>query len=276
MGVCTGPLELVAPPTGHVLSLGEAKAQCRQDIADEDAEFYGLIDRATTFCEQEVYGHRQFMQATFSLPLEGWWGCPLHLPRPPLLWIDAVTYYDTAGVLQTLAASSYLVRTPWKQPGTIEWAPSQTGPALESDRRFPVLVKFTAGFAQTFTASMSANTITVAGRTFANGDLVRLSCSRDGALPAPLVERRNYYVVGASSETCQLALTSGGAAIDLTTEGTGELHVGEVPGTVKQAVRMILGHWFKNREDVLTGTISKEIERASANLLASEGWGSYR
>jgi uncharacterized phiE125 gp8 family phage protein len=35
---------------------------------------------------------------------------------------------------------------------------------------------------------------------------------------------------------------------------------GYVPAKVKQAMLLLIGHWFENREHVLTGTISKEIE----------------
>ena len=40
-----------------------------------------------------------------------------------------------------------------------------------------------------------------------------------------------------------------------------------VPHRIKQAAKLLVGHWFKNREAVLTGTISKEIELAVHSLL---------
>jgi uncharacterized phiE125 gp8 family phage protein len=40
-----------------------------------------------------------------------------------------------------------------------------------------------------------------------------------------------------------------------------------VPHRIKQAIKLLVGHWFKNREAVLTGTISKEIELAVHSLL---------
>ncbi|MBP2653348.1 MAG: hypothetical protein H6Q73_917 [Firmicutes bacterium] len=41
----------------------------------------------------------------------------------------------------------------------------------------------------------------------------------------------------------------------------------DVAQTVKQAMLLLIGHWYINREAVLTGTISKEIEFAVAALL---------
>jgi uncharacterized phiE125 gp8 family phage protein len=40
-----------------------------------------------------------------------------------------------------------------------------------------------------------------------------------------------------------------------------------VPHRVKQAIKLLVAHWFKNREAVLTGTISKELELAVHSLL---------
>lgn len=41
----------------------------------------------------------------------------------------------------------------------------------------------------------------------------------------------------------------------------------DVPETIRRAILMIVAHWFTNREAVLTGTISKEIELAVSALL---------
>lgn len=41
----------------------------------------------------------------------------------------------------------------------------------------------------------------------------------------------------------------------------------DVPQLVKQAMLMLIGHWYENREAVVVGSISKEIELATSNLL---------
>ncbi len=46
----------------------------------------------------------------------------------------------------------------------------------------------------------------------------------------------------------------------------------DIPETLKKAGKMVCAHWYKNREAVVTGAISKEIEVALDALLASEGW----
>ena len=48
-----------------------------------------------------------------------------------------------------------------------------------------------------------------------------------------------------------------------------------VPEQAKQAIKMIVGHYYNNREAVLTGTVSKEIEHGVRALLGSIGYGDY-
>lgn len=40
-----------------------------------------------------------------------------------------------------------------------------------------------------------------------------------------------------------------------------------VPEMAKHLLRLLVAHWFKNREAVVTGTISKEVELAADNLM---------
>ena len=46
------------------------------------------------------------------------------------------------------------------------------------------------------------------------------------------------------------------------------------PNQVKQAVKLLVGHWYSNREDVLVGTISAPIPHGVTALLGSIGYGS--
>ncbi|MFD1675411.1 head-tail connector protein [Alicyclobacillus fodiniaquatilis] len=52
------------------------------------------------------------------------------------------------------------------------------------------------------------------------------------------------------------------------TAGYGD--VDAVPAVVKQAMTMLIGHWYEHREAVLTGTASKEIEFAVTALLSPD------
>lgn len=43
-----------------------------------------------------------------------------------------------------------------------------------------------------------------------------------------------------------------------------------VPETIRQAILLVIGHWYENREGVLVGTVSKEIELGVTRLLDIE------
>lgn len=63
------------------------------------------------------------------------------------------------------------------------------------------------------------DTITSTAHGLSNGTIVHLRTG--GTLPDPLAVDTDYFVVGATTDTFQLSLTEGGAAIDLTDVGTG-------------------------------------------------------
>jgi len=71
----------------------------------------------------------------------------------------------------------------------------------------------------TFTADATANTITATLDAAPNTEAVRLTTT--GTLPAPFALATTYYVRDKSANVRKLAATSGGAAIDITTTGTG-------------------------------------------------------
>jgi len=267
----TGPLELVTPAAGQVVSLAEARAQLLWDSDDatQDQRITAAILVATRMCEQEISGHRQFLTATYNLPLIVWpWTSILKLPRPPLRSVNAVTYYDTNGTLQTLAATYYLTQMPWRMPGQLERAPQQVFPPYQFDRRFPAAVNFSAGYASPTT--VSGSTLTVLAETYTAGQILQVSCSTDGVLPAPLLSDTNYFVVSPSGNSFQLALTSGGAAITLTTTGSGLLFTGRVPEEIRQAILMAVVDLIHNRGDVSIGTLQR-----MQDLLNLSGYGSY-
>jgi hypothetical protein len=90
--------------------------------------------------------------------------------------------------------------------------------------------KYVATYGQVFaeaTVSAAANTLTYTGIAAAlpNGTLVRVSAG-SGALPAELSADTDYWVVGATGNTIQLATSSGGSAIDLSAGGPINIHCG--------------------------------------------------
>jgi len=71
----------------------------------------------------------------------------------------------------------------------------------------------------TFTAATSDVITSSASFDFVNDMTIAVFTNQ--VLPAGLIADTLYYVINASGKTCKLSLTSGGAAIDITSTGTG-------------------------------------------------------
>lgn len=85
------------------------------------------------------------------------------------------------------------------------------------------------------------DTIELGGHGFAAGDEVTFRAEAGGSLPSPLVEGTTYYVLAVSDYLFQVSATSGGSAIDLTTEGESVVVIppDPVPGACEWGARVI-------------------------------------
>lgn len=81
----------------------------------------------------------------------------------------------------------------------------------------------TVKLATCIAADVTANTVTSPAHGLTNGQRVVLVPAVAGSLPAGLGSTTFYFVVGATTDTFQVSLTSGGAAVDIT--GAGVLFV---------------------------------------------------
>lgn len=113
----------------------------------------------------------------------------------------------------------------WKGPKGV-WFRSINRPSTKykfHDGRFasnPVL--------QTYTADNTTDFITCTAHGFVDGDMVIFE---PGDTPEPLIAKKIYWARDATTNTFKVALTSGGAAIDLTDNGTGTLKVSKNAAT---------------------------------------------
>lgn len=79
-----------------------------------------------------------------------------------------------------------------------------------------------------FTAVSADDLLTVTGNPFVNTDTVNVAPNAGATLPAGIAEGVVYFVISVSGNAFQLAATSGGSPIDLTTDGSGTLFITRV------------------------------------------------
>lgn len=110
----------------------------------EDPEVRSLITAARQVIEEEI--GRALMTQTWDYTISSWPESDelIRLPRPPLVSVTSVKYYDSSGVEQTLATSEYLVdaSSPY---GRISLAPNKSWPAIQT-RMNAVTIRFVAGY----------------------------------------------------------------------------------------------------------------------------------
>lgn len=137
-------LSVYVKPALDPISLAEAKAHLRVEIASDDALIAGLILSARQWVE--TYCRRALMTQTLDYKFGSWPAC-IVLPRPPHQSVTSVSYVDPAGATQTLSASLYQTDlSDASLAGRIMPAYGQSWPSLRLGVFNAVTVRYVAGY----------------------------------------------------------------------------------------------------------------------------------
>jgi uncharacterized phiE125 gp8 family phage protein len=142
-------LTLKTAPTAEPLDLVTVRGHLRVDSDLEDDRIQNiLIPGARQWCESRT--NRQLITATYELKLPCFPPSGIiRVPRPPLISTAlSITYKDTAGATQTLAAAKYVIDAPsdpWARPGRITLAYGQIWPTTLEEENV-VTVTFSCGY----------------------------------------------------------------------------------------------------------------------------------
>lgn len=252
-------------PVCEPMSLAEAKEHLRIDsaVTAEDDLISSLITSARQWCE--MYENNSYIVRTYKAYLDCFTNYIL-LPHGFLVSVDSIQYYDSVGTLQTLDASVYTADAD-SLPPRIYLAYNQSWPSTY-DIPKAVIITYTVGVAAKFVCAYSEQTatLTMYGRTPIDGEIVRVGTS-GGTLPTGLSADTDYYIVNVSGQTFQLSLTSGGAAVSITSASSGLCYIGRlVPKRVVAAMKLMLTHLYENRIEISADNY-RQIPVGCRNLL---------
>ncbi len=151
-------VRIYTAPASEPVTVAEAKSRLRITTTDEDTDIGTLITQAREMAEAEC--QRALITQTLTLTMDDfpryyregrrddyatYFDRSIRLPRPPLVSVTHVKYYDGDGVQQTVDAATYSVAT-GGEPGRI--APLSAGywPAVQYLRPEAVEVRYVAGY----------------------------------------------------------------------------------------------------------------------------------
>lgn len=137
-------LKLVIPPIIEPVSLEEAKLHCRVETDADDSIIEGWIKTAREYCEK--FQNRAYCQQTWELWLDDFPKVgQLQIPRPPLILVDSIKYYDVDDVEYDFDPTEYFVDTK-NEPGWVALNYGSTWPSETLRPANGVCITFTAGY----------------------------------------------------------------------------------------------------------------------------------
>jgi uncharacterized phiE125 gp8 family phage protein len=104
-------LKLVTPPAADPITVAAFKEHARIDHADEDDRIEAYIKAATALVDGPHGIGVAMVTQTWRLTLDGFPCQNFAMPLGPVRSISSITYVDTAGTTQTLAAEAYTLLT---------------------------------------------------------------------------------------------------------------------------------------------------------------------
>ena len=130
-------------PVLEPVSLADAKEHLGVFHPASDGRITALIMAARQFVEE--WTGRQLITATWKLTLDTFPAGIIRLPKPPLITVSSVKYYDQDGVLQTLATSVYQADSS-DEPARFGLQSGEAWPSIEDGRYGAVEITYTAGY----------------------------------------------------------------------------------------------------------------------------------
>jgi uncharacterized phiE125 gp8 family phage protein len=136
-------LRRIVAPTVEPVTVDDVKLHAHIDHSIEDDIIYGWIKAAREAAEN--YQWRAYYTQQWEVTLDEWPDCPFMLPRPPLLSIDSIKYYDTLNNEYDFDLNDLIIDTS-SEPGRTCLAYGITWPSITLRKINSIKILCTCGY----------------------------------------------------------------------------------------------------------------------------------
>jgi hypothetical protein len=195
-----------------------------------------------------------------------WHALAIRLPKPGALSVESIKYIDLTRTLQTLDPSTYYLDAT-AEPGRVVPQPGLYWPYTQSWLPGSVVVSYTAG---TYVLPIAGEAVQVPAANGTTPIALPLSQLAEFVGMISLVDAGGNSVAFKVNRGTIAAAPS--VTVDPSKAGqvlTAAYYVDNCPETVKQAMLLLVSHWYSNR-DAAASQPPKAIELGVADLLAGE------
>jgi uncharacterized phiE125 gp8 family phage protein len=137
-------LKLVTAPASYPIDLTDLKLHLGITGSDNDTHLTAILAASTAYVEKEL--NRSLVSQTWD------WFLPyfpqnniIELPKPPLVSVTYLKYYDENNAQQTWSSNNYVVHTPTTLKGYVEIKNTSTLPNIYP-RSDSILIRFVSGY----------------------------------------------------------------------------------------------------------------------------------
>lgn len=136
-------LSIVTPPAIEPITLDQALAHCHANSGVEDNWFIDQIK--TVRQDAELFMRRAFIEQTLRVTFDTLPNFPILLPRPPLIEIESVTFYDLEDSSTAVDIADLLIDT-FSNPGRFTINSGVSLPSVSLREINSIVIQYKAGY----------------------------------------------------------------------------------------------------------------------------------
>ena len=136
-------MKLITPPTVEPVTVADVKTYAHIDHATDDSIIAKWIKTARILAEN--YQRRAYYEQVWELSFDDFPELPLLIPRPPLVSIDFIHYYDSDDVMTNMDLTEFIIDIN-HEPGRIDHAYNQIWPSEILRPIDAVRIRYTCGY----------------------------------------------------------------------------------------------------------------------------------